>query len=184
MKHLLFATMAAWVAALAAGVAPAAEAVRGDAGAPAQYGKVRNGGVLGDQYSSTLLRVDDATMRVTTRKQVTGDLAEVNKPGTPMYNSLLAVQQAAAVRAAVEARALGYRVLEVLGSKDLTRRETDREGGRAPGNSLGFAPGAYPGDVELAVEVTVRGVAGDMPAENSGKYLDVLQILRQYGIDR
>lgn len=183
MKQMLFATLAVW--AVLADVAPAAEPVRTDSAVPAGYGRVRDGGVVGDQYSSTMSRVDDATMRVTTRKRVSGDLGEVNKPGTPMFNSLMAVQQAAAVRAAVEAKALGYKVLEVLSSKDLTRKETGGFGSSAaPANGLGFAPGGPRNAVELAVEVTVKGVPGEMPAQNPGKYLDVLQILKQYGIDQ
>jgi hypothetical protein len=123
------------------------------------YEKVRTGGVLGNNYSSNMVRVDDATMRVTTRKQMSGNLAEVNRPGTPMYNSLIAVQNAAAVRAAVEARALGYNVLAVLGSRDLTSPQ------------------------ELAVEIVVRGVPGAMPPGSGGRYLDVAKILKQFGIE-
>ncbi len=123
------------------------------------YEKVRTGGVLGNNYSSTMLRIDDVTMRVTTRKQLNGNLAEVNRPGTPMYNSLVAVQNAAAVRAAVEARALGYNVLAILASRDLTSPQA------------------------LAVEIVVRGVPGAMPAGSSGRYLDVTRILKQFGIE-
>jgi hypothetical protein len=123
------------------------------------YEKVRTGGVLGNNFSSTMVRVDDTTMRVTTRKQAAGDLAEVNRPGTPLYNSLVAVQNAAAVRAAVEARALGYSVLAVLGSRDLTSPH------------------------ELAVEIVVRGVPGASPPASGGRYLDVSKVLKQFGIE-
>jgi len=121
--------------------------------------KVRTGGVVGNNYSSTMLRIDDSTMRVTTRKQLNGSLAEVNQPGTAMYRMLVAVQNAAAVRAAVEARALGYRVLEVMASRDLTSPQ------------------------ELTVEIVVRGVPGDMPTRGDGRFLDVGRILRQFGIE-
>jgi hypothetical protein len=123
------------------------------------YEKVRSGGVLGNNFSSTMLRVDDVTMRVTTRKQTHGNLAEVNRPGTLMYNSLVAVQNAAAVRAAVEARALGYDLLAVLGSRDLTSPQ------------------------ELAVEIVVRGIPGAMPPGGGGRYLDVARVLKQFGIE-
>jgi hypothetical protein len=129
------------------------------AAAASAYEKVRSGGTLGNNYSSTMLRVDDSTMRVTTRKQLDGNPAEINRPGTPLYNSLVAVQNAAAVRAAVEARALGYKVLAVLASRDLTSPQ------------------------ELTVEIVVRGVPGDMPAAGGGSYLDVMRILNQFGIE-
>jgi hypothetical protein len=123
------------------------------------YEKVRTGGVLGNNYSSTMVRIDDATMRVTTRKQLSGDLAEVNRPGTSQYNSLVAVQNAAAVRAAVEARALGFNALAILGSRDLTSPQ------------------------ELAVEIVVRGVPGALPPGGAGRYLDVAKVLKQFGIE-
>jgi hypothetical protein len=123
------------------------------------YEKVRTGGVLGNNYSSAMVRIDDATMRVTTRKQMNGNLSEVNRPGTPMYNSLVAVQNAAAVRAAVEARALGYNVLAILGSRDLTAAH------------------------ELIVEIVVRGTPGDMPPGSGGRFLDVVKVLKQFGIE-
>jgi hypothetical protein len=123
------------------------------------YDKVRTGGVLGNNYSSTVVRIDDETMRVTTRKLLNGSLAEVNRPGTPQYNSLVAVQNAAAVRAAVEARALGYNVLAILASRDLTSPQ------------------------ELAVEIVVRGVPGAMPPGSGGRYLDVVRVLKQFGIE-
>jgi hypothetical protein len=123
------------------------------------YEKVRTGGALGNNYSSAMVRIDDATMRVTTRKQLSGDPAAVNRPGTPQYNSLVAVQNAAAVRAAVEARALGYSALAVIGSRDLTSPQ------------------------ELAVEIVVRGVPGAMPPGGASRYLDVAKVLKQFGIE-
>jgi hypothetical protein len=172
ISHSLFLTIALLLAATGA---TAAE----------EFGKVKNGGILGNQYSSTLARVDDATMRITTRKKMNGDLEEVNKPGTTMYNSLMAVQQAAAVRAAVEAKALGYKVVEVLGSRDLTTQNEVRAAskGETPVTGFTFAPGVYHNDVELAIEVVIKCVPGEMPSENNGKYLDVIRILKQYNIE-
>jgi hypothetical protein len=151
----------------------------------AAFEKVRNGGTIGNSYASNVARVDDATMRITTRKKMEGDLEEVNKPGTTMYNSLQAVQNAAAVRAAVEAKALGYKVLEVQDSRDLTSRKVVRVSGgsETSAGSRAFAP-AYRSEVELKIELVVKAIPGEMPTEAPGKYLDVDKILKAFNIDQ
>jgi hypothetical protein len=98
------------------------------------YDAVKTGGIIGNSFASSMVRVDDTTMRITTRKRISGDLEVVNKPGTSMYNALVAVQNAATVRAAVEAKSLGYSVLEVLGSRDLSKVQEMRAASRGGGH--------------------------------------------------
>jgi hypothetical protein len=162
-------------------IVAAAASIMGSANA---YEKVTTGGILGNGYASTMSRVDDVTMRITTRKQISGDLEEVNKPGTTMYNTLVAVQNAATVRAAVEAEALGYKVLEVEGSRDLSKVQEKRaaSSGPTPATGFTFAPGFYHNDVELAIEIVVKAVPGDVPAVVGPKTLDVEKILKAFNI--
>ena len=160
-------------------------ALTGGAHSTFAYDAVKTGGIIGNGFSSSMARVDDATMRITTRKRISGDLEEVNKPGTTMYNSLIAVQNAATVRAAVEAKALGYKVLEVQGSRDLSKVEEKRAAskGPVPTTDFTFAPGVYHNDVELAIEVVVKGIPGEMPATPVPKLLDVAKILKAFNIE-
>ena len=89
------------------------------------------------------------------------------------------------VRAAVEAKALGYKVLEVQGSRDLSKVEERRAAskGPVPITDFTFAPGVYHSDVALAIEVVVKGIPGDMPATPDPKLLDVAKILKAFNIE-
>jgi hypothetical protein len=149
------------------------------------YDVVKTGGIIGNNFASTMVRVDDTTMRITTRKRVSGDLEEINKPGTTMYNTLIAVQNAATVRAAVEAKALGYLALEIKGSRDLSKVQEMRAAskGGTPTTDFTFAPGFYHNDVELAVEVVVKALPGEMPAGQNPKVLDVAKVLKDFDIE-
>ena len=149
------------------------------------YEKVATGGAIGNSYSSTMARVDDQTMRITTRKRISGDLEEVNKPGTTMYNALRQVQDAASLRAALEAQNLGYKVLEVQGSRDLSQVQEMRAAskGDTPATGFTFAPGVYHNDVELVIEIVVKALPGDMPKEANPKLLDVAAVLKYWKID-
>lgn len=148
--------------------------------------KQKKGGLIGNSYASQMDQIDDTTLRITTRKKVTGDIAEVNKPGTTMYNALTAVQMGASVRAAIEAKNLGFNVLQLQGVRNLTQTvekrsaSVDRGGGAE--NSFTFAPGHYTNDVEVAIELTVKLVPGAMPATPPEGYIDVNQILIEAGL--
>ena len=76
----------------------------------ADTAEMKKGGLLGNSYASQVRQINDTTLRITTRKKVEGDLDEVNKPGTTMYNALVGVQNGASARAAIEAKNLGYDV--------------------------------------------------------------------------
>jgi hypothetical protein len=140
--------------------------------------KKKSDGLVGNSY---------ATLRITTRKKVSGDLNEVNKPGTSMYNALIAVQNGATARAAIEAKNLGYDVFQVLGSRNLTQVQEKRNasadlGGGLSESAFTFAQGHYTNDVELAIEVTVKLISGKMPANPPQDYVDVNEVLAQIGL--
>jgi hypothetical protein len=147
----------------------------------------KGGGLIGNSYASQIQKINDTTLRVTTRKTVSGDLEEVNKPGTTMYNALIAVQNGASARAAMEARNLGYDVLQVLGSRNLTEVKEKRNATADLGNgtsesSFTFAQGHYYNDVELAIELTVKLIPGKMPENPPQDYMDVNAVLAQLGL--
>ncbi|MGC3980871.1 MAG: hypothetical protein QM808_06420 [Steroidobacteraceae bacterium] len=146
----------------------------------------KTGGLIGNSYASQFDRIDADTLRITTRKKVTGDINEVNKPGTTMYNALLAVQAGASVRAALEAKNLGYQVFQLQGVRNLTqsleKRSASVDHGAGPENSYTFAPGHYTTDIEIAIEMTVKLIAGPMPATPPEDYVNVDQMLIQAGL--
>lgn len=149
--------------------------------------KDKKSGLVGNTYESQMRQIDDTTLRITTRKKVTGDLEEVNKPGTTMYDALVAVQNGAVARAAIEAKNLGYDVMQVLGSRDLTEVQEKRNASADLGDGLSessftFAQGHYHDQVELAIEITVRLIQGQMPENPSADYLDVNAVLAQFGL--
>ena len=149
--------------------------------------KNKRSGLIGTSYASQVRQINDTTLRITTRKKVSGDLDEVNKPGTTMYNALVAVQNGASARAAIEAKNLGYDVFQVLGSRNLTQVLEKRNAGADLGGGLSeseftFAPGHYTNDVELAIEVTVKLIPGKMPENPPEDYVDVNAILVQFGL--
>jgi hypothetical protein len=146
-----------------------------------------HGGVVGNSYASQMRQIDDTTLRITSRNKVSGDLEEVNKPGTTMYNALVTVQNSASVRAAVEAKNLGYDVFQVLGSRDLTQVQEKRSASADLGDGLSessftFAQGHYTNEVELAIEITVKLIPGKMPENPPQDYVDVNAVLTQFGL--
>ena len=58
----------------------------------------KKGGLVPNSYASQVQKLNDTTLRITTRKMVSDDLEEINKPGTTMYNALVAVQNGASAR--------------------------------------------------------------------------------------
>jgi len=147
----------------------------------------KKGGLVGNSYASQVQQINGDTLRVTTRKKVSGDLEEVNKPGTTMYNALVAVQNGASARAAMEAKNLGYEVVQVLGSRNLTEVQEKRNatadlGGGMKESDFTFAQGHYYNDVELAIELTVKLIPGKMPENPPKDYMDVNAVLAQLGM--
>ncbi len=148
---------------------------------------MKKGGLVGNSYSSEMRQINDTTLRITTRKKVSGDLDEVNKPGTTMYNALVDVKNGASARAAIEAKHLGYDVFQVLGSRNLTQVIEKRNasadlGGGLSESGFTFAQGHYTNDVELAIELTVKLIPGKMPENPPKDYVDVNSLLAQFGL--
>jgi hypothetical protein len=157
------------------------------AAATAHAAEMKKGGLVGTSYASQVQQINDTTFRITTRKMVSGDLDEVNKPGTTMHNALVAVQNGAGARAAMEAKNLGYDVLQVLGSRNLTQIQEKRNatadlGGGMSESAFTFAQGHYHNDVELAIELTVKLIPGKMPENPPQDYMDVNAVLEQLGL--
>ena len=154
----------------------------------ADAAKKKKGGLVGNSYASQMDQIDDTTLRITTRKKIAGDLDEVNTPGTTMYNALVGVQNGASARAAIEAKNLGYDVFQVLGSRNLTQTQEKRNasaditGNGDSESGFTFAPGHYTNDVELAIELTVKLVPGQMPDNAPQGYVDVNALLAQFGL--
>ncbi len=173
MKVKVFGALMTMVLAVAVTTADAAD-------------KKKKGGIVGNNYASQMDQIDDSTLRITTRKKVTGDLDEVNKPGTTIYNALTAVSNGGSVRAAIEAKALGFKVFQVQGVRNLSqtieKRSASVDRGAGAETSYTFAPGHYTNDVELAVEMTIKLVAGDFPASPPEGYVSVDQILISAGL--
>lgn len=148
--------------------------------------KMNKGGLAGNTYSSQMRQIDDTTLRITTRKKVSGDLDEVNRPGTTMYNALIGIQNGASARAAMEAKNLGYDVFQVLGSRNLTqvveKRNASADMGGASESGFTFAQGHYSNNVELAIELTVKLIPGKMPENPPKDYVDVNAVLIQFGL--
>jgi len=149
--------------------------------------KMKKDHLVGNSYASQVRQINDTTLRITTRKKVSGDLDEVNKPGTTMYNALVAVQNGASARAAMEAKNLGYDVFQVLGSRNLTQVQEKRNatadlGGGLSESAFTFTQGHYYNDVELAIEITVKLIPGKMPENPPQDYVDVNGVLEQFGL--
>jgi hypothetical protein len=150
--------------------------------------EMKKGGLLGNSYASEVRQTDDTKLRITTRKKVTGDLEEASKPGTTMYKALLGVTNGASARAAIEAKYLGYEVIQVLGSRNLTQVQEKRNasadlfGDGTSESAFTFAPGHYHDEVELAIEVTVELIPGKMPENPPEDYVDVNAVLLQFGL--
>ena len=154
----------------------------------ADAAEMKKGGLVGNSYASQVKQINDDTLRITTRKKITGDLNEVNKPGTTMYNALVTVQNGASARAAMEAKNLGYDVLQVLSSRNLTQVQEKRNatadlfGDGTSESTYTFAQGHYYNDVELAIEITVKLIPGKMPENPPQDYMDVNKVLDQIGM--
>lgn len=146
--------------------------------------KKKSGGLIGNSYGSQMDQITDTSIRITSRKKVQGTLDEVNTPGTSTYKAFIGVSDAAVVRAALEARNLGFKALKAAGTRNLSQTTERRSASSCPGgiceSDFTFAKGSYSTDVELAIEVTFD-MFKEMPAETTG-YIDVEQILKQFGL--
>lgn len=146
--------------------------------------KKKSGGLIGNSYGSQMDQISDTSIRITSRKKVAGDLQEINTPGTSIYKAFIGVSDAAVVRAAVEARNLGFKALKPSGTRNLSQTTERRSASSCPGgiceSDFTFAKGTYSTDVELAIEVTFD-MYKEVPADPTG-YVDVEQVLKQVGL--
>lgn len=142
------------------------------------------GGLLGNSYSSQLEQVNDTSFRIISRKKVRGTLDEINVPGSTVNKAFAQVADATLVRAAVEARNLGFKVIRAGATRDLSKTLEKRSVSMCPGgiceNAFVFAYGHYFTDVEMAIEVTFD-LTNTRPADTPG-YYDVGDLLAQYGL--
>jgi hypothetical protein len=146
----------------------------------------KKGGALANNYASQIQILNDSTMVVTTRKLVTGDVREINIPGSKVFNAFEQVKAAALLRTAVEAKSLGFKFFSVSGYSDLTlvrekRSASKSIGGAPPENTFVFAYGHFTNDVEVALELTIQ-LSNVAPRAESAEYVDVEQILAANGI--
>lgn len=146
----------------------------------------KQGGLMGNSYSSQMKKVGKDKLRITTRKKVRGDLEEASTPGTTVYDALAAIQQAAVLRAAVEAKNLGYDVVNVVSARNLSQALDKRGSDRSPGgvSESEFAWGGashYTQEVELVIEITVALIEGGMPESPPSSYIDVNETLKAFG---
>lgn len=152
--------------------------------APAHAADKKSGGLLGNSYSSQFQQISDTSIRITSRKKVAGTLDEINTPGTSTYKAFSAINDASVVRAAIEARNLGYKALKVSGTRDVSQTTEKRSASSCPGgvceNSYTFAKGAYTTDIELGIELTFD-MFKEVPADANG-YIDVDKVLKQVGL--
>lgn len=152
--------------------------------APATYGKPKKGGSIGNSYSSQMIVVNDRTLRITTRKRVSGSLEEINKPGSSTYKALQAVADAASLRSAVETKYLGYPAFRVVTLRNLTTSQQARANSMNASGEAGytFAPGKYDESVELAIELTIE-LLSKRPADPATRDVyEVEPILKAAGV--
>lgn len=154
---------------------------------PAAVAQDEEGGLLGNTYASHMNRTAEDILKITTRKRVRGDIEEASRPGTSVNDALVAIQQAASLRAAVEAKHLGYDIFEVMHARDLSRVEARRgsdqsAGGISESDYTWGGTSHYTDSVELEIEITVRLVEGAMPNPIPVSYVDVNEVLFAYGL--
>ena len=146
--------------------------------------KAKKGGVVGNSYGSQFDQLGNDRIRITTRKKVQGTLDEINTPDTSTFKAFQSVTNAALLRAAIEAKALGYASMKVSGTRNLSQTTERRSASSCPGgiceNDFTFAKGTYNTDVELGIEVTFD-LQKDVPADPTG-YIDVEKTLKQFGM--
>ncbi len=192
-------TLLGLAALLAFGVAPAQEPAPAPAApeatappaaaplpaqVPASYGKPKKGGSIGNSYASQMVPINASSLRITTRKRISGSMEEINKPGTSAYKALQAVADAATLRAAVESKYLGYGAFRVLGFRNLTTSQQPRQNARnAMGeDSFTFAPGKYDENIELAIELTIELLPSKPQDAQARDVYEVAPILQANGI--
>ena len=138
---------------------------------------------MDNTWGSEARFVDDDTVRITTRKRVAGDLEEINKPGTTVYNTFQNVQNITLLRAALECKQAGYDLFRVTGTRDITQqRDRNRVSGNVKEEDFTFAPGHYTAEIDLGIQVTVDLLAGPMPDPRPDATYSADEILIANGI--
>ena len=139
--------------------------------------------VIDNNWGSKMVMIDKDTMRVTTKKRISGDLDEINEPGTSMYQTFQRIQAASLLRTALESKNLGYGYFVVSGVRNVTsERERTRVTGEVEESDFTFAPGHYSTEVDLGIEVTTNlyKTQEELPSDES--YYSVAEILAANGL--
>lgn len=135
-----------------------------------------------NNWNSEMRQTGVDTFRVITRLRVSGDLEEIDKPGTSIYKAFQRLPEAAVLRAAIEGKAQGYSHLEVTGSRNLTtQRERTRVTGDKSEGDFTFAPGHYRNEIDLGVEVTFRGLK-ELGTTDVAKAISIEEVLAANGL--
>ncbi len=145
-----------------------------------------SGGVLGNSYNSEIQPINSSSFQVTARKNVTGDVAEINIPGTTVANAFEQVKAVSLLRAAIEARHLGYKYFSVSGTRSATNVKEKRSaskdtGGGIPEKAFMLSYAHYTTDVELVLELTIQ-LTNQVSDSNLNDYVDVDQLLKAAGV--
>lgn len=150
------------------------------------YKQPNSGGVLGNSYNSEIQPINSSSFQVTARKNVTGDVAEINIPGTTVANAFEQVKAVSLLRAAIEARHLGYKYFSVSGTRSATNVKEKRSaskdtGGGIPEKAFMLSYAHYTTDVELVLELTIQ-LTNQVSNSNLNDYVDVDQLLKAAGV--
>jgi hypothetical protein len=174
MSRSLLLTLAALAAAAAAhaqdtaapsGAALPATAPAAMPPAAATFGRPKRGGSLGNNYAGQLIVINERTLRITTRKRVSGSLEEINKPGSSVYKALQAVADAASLRNLTSAQQPRANSMNASGEAGYT-----------------FAPGKYDESIEVAIELTIELLPSGPPDPAIKEVYEVDPILKRAGI--
>ncbi len=144
------------------------------------------GGVLGNSYSSEMQPINASSFQITVRKNVTGDIAEINIPGTTVANAFEQVKAVSLLRAAIESHHLGYKYFSVSGTRSQTNIKEKRSaskdtGGGIPEKAFMLSYAHYTTDVELVLELTIQ-LTNQVSTGNPNDYVDVDQLLKAAGV--
>jgi len=144
------------------------------------------GGVIGNSYTSEMQPINQSSFLIIVRKNVTGDAAEINIPGTTVANAFEQVKAVSLLRAAIEARHLGYKYFSVSGTRSATNIKEKRSaskdtGGGIPEKAFMLSYAHYTTDVELVLELTIQ-LANQVSDQDSTGAVDVDQLLKAAGV--
>lgn len=138
---------------------------------------------VANSWESEARRIDEDTIRVSTRKRVAGDLEEINKPGTSVNNAFGNIQQATLLRVALESKNLGFDLFQITGTRNLTtQRDRNRVSGDAKESDFAMAPGHYQAEIELGIQVTADLLSGPSSESLPADVYDANELLIAFGL--